>query len=59
MKRKAIGGIPAVPRWWDAHKNNALVALGWSVIYLTWEDVEAKRDVTMSHLKDLLQPRFL
>ena len=43
----------------DAHKNNALVALGWSVIYLTWEDVDAKRDVTMSHLRDLLQPRFL
>lgn len=43
----------------DAHKNNALVTLGWSVIYLTWEDVEERREVTMGHLRDLLLPRFL
>ena len=43
----------------DARKNNALVALGWSVIYLTWEDVEDKRESTMRGLRDILQPRFL
>lgn len=43
----------------DARKNNALVALGWSVIYLTWEDVEDKREATMRNLRDILLPRFL
>lgn len=43
----------------DARKNNALVALGWSVIYVTWEDVADKREVTMAHLRDILLPRFL
>lgn len=43
----------------DARKNNALVALGWRVIYLTWQDVEVKRETTMRNLRDILLPRFL
>jgi very-short-patch-repair endonuclease len=43
----------------DARKNNALVALGWSVIYVTWEDVDEKREDTMTQLRDILLPRFL
>jgi len=43
----------------DAEKNNALVALGWRVVYLTWEDVDTRRQATIGHLRDLLVPRFL
>ena len=43
----------------DAHKHNALVCLGWNVIYLTWKDVRVDRNETMSLLRDLLLPRFL
>lgn len=43
----------------DADKHNALVVLGWNVIYLTWKDVREDRDETMTLLRDLLLPRFL
>lgn len=43
----------------DADKHNALVGLGWNVVYLTWKDVSEKRKETMAFLRDLLLPRFL
>ncbi len=43
----------------DAIKNNALVALGWTVVYLTWRDVHEHRAATIEYLRELLVPRFL
>lgn len=43
----------------DAHKHNALVALGWNVMYVTWKDLNETRAATMELLRDVLLPRLL
>ena len=43
----------------DIDKLNALTAMGWSVVYLTWNDVNDDLSTTVARLQELLLPRLL
>lgn len=38
----------------DLRRHNALVALGWRILYVTWHDVVKRREHTLARVEDLI-----